>query len=101
MHQDDNKYDFDLEKRLNTRTRPSDLKVRVTANGKTATGTCVNLSICGAGLKLDGFGLRKKDQFTLAFIVKLNNGKVTKLHFRKGHVAHVTNGITGVTIGLA
>lgn len=99
MHQDDI-YAILPEKRLNTRTRPSDLKVRITSKGKTAIGTCVNLSICGAGLKLDGFGLRKKDQFTLAFIVKLNNAKVTKLHFRKGQVAHVTNGITGVTMGL-
>ncbi len=62
-------------------------------------GNLVNLSIGGALLHAEGMNPRKNSRLMVIFIIRLNNGRLLKLHFRDATVIHVTAGNIGVTLG--
>ncbi len=62
-------------------------------------GTCVNLCVGGALIHAPGLEVKKNSIIDLCFMVRLNNGKVTKLHHKEAVVIHITSGNIGVSIG--
>jgi hypothetical protein len=68
--------------------------------GQKIHGKCINMSVGGALIKFDqALEVHKNSIIELTFIVRLNNGKLTKLYFKEGIVMHTTNGAIGFSLG--
>jgi len=96
--QTDRPYAADENRRTNLRYTTSTL-VSIQRKSRHFKGKCVNLSANGALVHVEGLHPKKGDVFTAIFAVRLNNGRLIKLHFREAIVCHVTAGNIGLLIG--
>lgn len=90
-----------IEKRLNIRRlTASTILVAGKFDGKRSLGRIENISVGGALLHFpEGIGVAQGTRFDVIFVVPLNNGNVSILHFRSAIVIHITNGKIGVITG--